>query len=250
MDRDELVRYLDGYLKVGEIDDDSRNGLQVEGRPEVRHVALAVDACLAAFQQAARVGADLLIVHHGLFWQTYHPLAGAFLRRIRALLEGGVSLYAAHLPLDAHPEVGNNVCLARLLGLEVVAPFGTYHGVTIGLEARPAGPLTAQELARQLQERLGVPVTLQAYGPPLVRRVGIVSGGGAEMIRQAAEQGLDLFLTGERSHAFFHEAEERGIHVLYAGHYATEAPGLRALGEHLSERFGLAMTFLDLPTGL
>lgn len=161
-----------------------------------------------------------------------------------------VSLYAAHLPLDAHPEVGNNVSLARLLELEVVGPFGTYHGVTIGLEARPPEPVPAAELARRLQERLNSPVTLQAYGPPRVRRVGIVSGGGAELIRQAAEQGLDLFLTGERSHTFFHEAEERGLHVLYAGHYATETLGLQALGRHLSERFGLSTTFLHLPTGL
>lgn len=250
MDRDELVRYLDEYLKVREIADDSRNGLQVEGRPEVRKVALAVDACLAAFRQAVEVGADFLIVHHGLFWQSYHPLAGVLLRRVRTLLEGGVSLYAAHLPLDAHPEVGNNVSLARLLELEVAGPFGTYHGVSIGLEAHPAEPLPASELARRLEERLGSPVTLQAYGPPWVRRVGIVSGGGAELIRQAAEAGLDLFLTGERSHTFYHEAEERGLHVLYAGHYATETLGLQALGRHLTERFGLSTTFLDLPTGL
>lgn len=250
MDRDELVRYLDGYLKIGEIADDSRNGLQVEGRPEVRQVALAVDACLAAFRKAVEVGADLLIVHHGLFWQSYHPLTGALLRRIRTLLEGGVSLYAAHLPQDAHPEVGNNACLARLLELEVVGPFWVYHGLSIGLEAHPAEPLPAPELARRLQERLGTLVTLQAYGPPLVRRVGIVSGGGAELVHQAAEAGLNLFLTGERSHTFYHEAEERGLHVLYAGHYATETLGLQALGRHLTERFGLPTTFLDLPTGL
>jgi len=250
MERKELVRYLDEYLKVREIRDDSRNGLQVEGRPEVRHVALAVDACLGAFQQAGEVGADLLIVHHGLFWESYRPLVGVHLRRIRKLLEQDISLYAVHLPLDAHPEVGNNVALAQLLGLEVVGPFGEYHGVRIGLEVRPAAPVSPQEFARLVQERLEVPVTLQPYGPAQVRRVGIVSGGGGSLIQQAGEEGLDLFLTGERSHSYYHMAEELGLHVLYAGHYVTETAGLRALGRHLAERFGLQITFVPLPTGL
>lgn len=250
MDRDDLVRYLDEYLRIGTIRDDSRNGLQVEGRPEVRHMALAVDACLAAFQRAAAVQADLLLVHHGLFWESYRPLRGAHLRRIRTLLDHGISLYAAHLPLDAHPEVGNNVALARLLGLEVVGPFGEYHGTAVGVEARLAAAMSPQEFAHLVQDRLQVPVVLQAYGPPQVQAVGIVSGGGAEMAAQAAARGLDLFLTGERSHTFYHEAEEQGLHVLYAGHYATEALGVKALGQHLAERFGLQTTFLDVSTGL
>jgi len=250
MQRRELVQYLDEYLQVGRIQDESRNGLQVEGRPEVRHLALAVDACLDTFQQAGQVGADLLIAHHGLYWEAYRPLVGAHLRRIRALLEHDLSLYAVHLPLDAHPEVGNNAVLAQILGLEVVGPFGDYHGVRVGLEARPAGPVAPQEFARLVQERLEVPVTLQAYGPPQVRRVGIVSGGGASLIRQFGEEGMDLFLTGERSHSYYHMAGELGIHVVYAGHYVTETVGLKALGRHLAERFGLQTSFLDVPTGL
>lgn len=250
MDRDELVRYLDEYLKIGGIADDSKNGLQVEGRPEVKRLALAVDACLEAFQLAVEAGADMLLVHHGLFWKDYRPLRGAFLRRVRVLLDGGVSLYAAHLPLDAHPEVGNNAVLARLLGLEVVGPFGEYHGVNIGVEARLPAALALHEFARLVQERLGTEVVLLAYGPPQVLRVGIVSGGGAEMTAQAAARGLDLFLTGERSHTFYHEAAEQGLHVLYAGHYVTETVGVKALGAHLAERFGLQATFLEVPTGL
>lgn len=250
MDRDELVRYLDEYLKVGEIADGSKNGLQVEGRPEVRRLALAVDACLESFQKAVQVRADMLLVHHGLFWESYQPLKGAFLRRVRVLLDGGVSLYAAHLPLDAHVEVGNNVALARLLGLEVVGPFGEYHGVSVGVEARLPTAAAPQEFAQLAQGRLGTEVVLLAYGPPRVQRVGIISGGGAEMTAQAAARGLDLFLTGERSHTFYHEAEEQGLHVLYAGHYVTETVGVKALGQHLAERFGLETTFLDVPTGL
>jgi len=250
MDRDELVRYLDEYLRIGEIADDSQNGLQVEGRPEVRRLALAVDACLESFQQAVEAGADMLLVHHGLFWKDYRPLRGAFLRRVRVLLDGGVSLYAAHLPLDAHPQVGNNAVLAQRLGLEVVGPFGEYHGVQVGVEARLPAPLPPQEFAQRVQEHLGTQVVLLAYGPPQVHRVGIISGGGAEMTAQAAARGLDLFLTGERSHTFYHEAREQNLHVLYAGHYVTETVGVRALGEHLAERFGLETTFLDVPTGL
>lgn len=250
MNRDELVRYLDRTLKIDEFEDDSRNGLQVEGRPEVGHVALVVDACLVAFQRAGEVGADFLIAHHGLFWKSYRPLVGPHLRRIRALLDHDLSLYAVHLPLDAHAELGNNATLARYLDLEVVGSFGEYHGVQIGLEARPAGEVTAEELVKRVQERLQTTALLQPYGPAQVRRIGIVSGGGAGMIGQAAEAGLDLYLTGERSHTFYHEAEERGLHVIYAGHYATETTGLKSLAQHLAERFGLRTTFIDLPTGL
>jgi dinuclear metal center YbgI/SA1388 family protein len=250
MDRTELVHYLDEYLRIAEIPDDSKNGLQVEGRAEVHRVALAVDACLAAFVQAREAGADFLIVHHGLFWGNYHPLAGVHLRRIRALLEPEVTLYAAHLPLDAHPEVGNNAVLARLLDLQDTAPFGEYQGVGIGLQGRLPQPTSAEDLSRQVQARLDAPVVLQAYGPPLVRRMGVISGGGADLVRQAAAAGLDLYLTGERSHTFAHDAEEAGIHVLFAGHYVTETTGIKALGQHLAERFGLETVFLDLPTGL
>jgi dinuclear metal center YbgI/SA1388 family protein len=250
MQRDELVRYLDEYLRVKEIEDDSRNGLQVEGRPQVEHVALAVDACLAAFQQAAEAGAHLTIAHHGLYWKAYRALVGPHLRRVRALLENDISLYAVHLPLDAHPEVGNNAALARLLDLEVVGTFAEYHGLEIGLEARPAAPMTAQAFAERVRERLGAPAVLKPYGPEQVSRVGIVSGGGDFLTGQAAEHGMDLYLTGERSHTYFHDAEEAGVHVVYAGHYATETTGLKALGRHLAKKFGLEITFLDLPTGL
>jgi dinuclear metal center YbgI/SA1388 family protein len=250
MKRSELVHYLDEFLKISSFEDSSKNGLQVEGRAEVTHIAMAVDACLEAFQRAGEVGADFLLVHHGLFWESYHPLVGVHLRRIRALLERDLSLYAAHLPLDAHPEVGNNATLTRMLGLEVVGPFGEYKGMTVGLEAQLAGEVSTQEFAALVQERLGIPVVLQPYGPPWVTRVGIVSGGAASMIGDAARHGLDLYLTGERSHTFFHEAAEHGIHVVYAGHYATEKVGPQALGRHLEERFGLQTTWIELPTGL
>lgn len=250
MQRDELVRYLDEYLRVKEIDDDSKNGLQVEGRPEVGHVALAVDACLAAFQGAVEAGADFLIVHHGMFWKTYKPLAGPHLRRVRALLAGEVSLYAVHLPLDVHPEVGNNATLACLLDLEVTGTFAEYHGMDVGVEARLAAPTTAPAFAERVRERLGVPVVLKPYGPEQVSRVGIVSGGADFVTEQAAARGLDLFLTGERTHTYFHEAEEHKIHVVYAGHYATETTGVQALGRHLADKFGLEISFLDQPTGL
>jgi dinuclear metal center YbgI/SA1388 family protein len=250
MTRDELVSYLDDYLHVKTIADSSNNGLQVEGAAEVTRVALAVDASLAAFEGAANAGAQLLIVHHGLFWSKPILVTGIHRQRLGRLFEANVSLYAAHLPLDLHPEVGNNAVLARWLQLEEVSTFGDYEGQAAGYRGRLPAAVPLGEFAAQvesaLQEQL---VGIWPFGPPVVQSVGIVSGGAAFLLSQAAAAGVDVYLTGELSHGRYHEARELGLNVVFGGHYATETAGLHALGAHLADRFGLAIVFMDLPTG-
>jgi dinuclear metal center YbgI/SA1388 family protein len=247
MQQAELVGYLNEYLRVGDIVDTSDNGLQVQGADPLLKVALAVDACQASFEAAVEARAQMLIVHHGLFWGRVKRLVGPHYRRIQTLLDGGVSLYACHLPLDAHPQVGNNARLAQLLGLQDVAPFGDYHGVTIGMGGALELPL--EDFVLRVTAQVGPPLRIYDFGPDTVRRVALVSGGAMTMVDQVAEAGYDTFVTGETTHNFYHDIREYGLNVLCAGHYATETVGLKALARHLGERFGLEMVFIDLPTG-
>jgi len=247
----DLVYYLDKYLRIDVFDDTSQNGLQVEGPEEVSVVTFAVDGCQEAFEAAVAANAQLLIVHHGLLWAQPRRLVGPLFRQVRTLIEGGCGLYAAHVPLDAHPEVGNNVELARLLGLQDTQPFGEYRGAAIGVAGNLDPPLEIPTLIGRLIEILHVPpMRVLNHGPAAARRVGCVTGGAAEMIEQADVAGLDTYITGEPRHVFFHEASERGLNVIFAGHYATETLGLKALAGHLEKGLGLRTEFLDIPTGL
>lgn len=247
---EDLVAYLDDYLRVREVGDDPNalNGLQVENAGQVQHLAVAVDACQASIDLAAERGADLLIVHHGLYWGGLEPLVGRQFRRFGALVRHGIALYSAHIPLDRHPEVGNNVVLARQLGLEVRGWFGEHRGAPIG--AWGELDLPREALVQRLGGVLGVTPRLLAGGPERARRVGVITGGAGSMIRQAKDAGLDTFITGEGQHWTYFDAEELGVNVVYAGHYATETVGVKALAEHLAERFQLPWSFIDHPTGL
>lgn len=245
-----LVDYLDGYLRVAEVEDSANalNGLQVDSGRAIGHIAAAVDACGTTIDRAGAMGADLLLVHHGLFWNGLEPLTGRHGRRVRQLFAHGVSLYSAHIPLDVHPELGNNAVLARQFGLADTSWFGDYKGAPLGI----AGTLetTRAEFVARVTTELDVEPKVLATGPEAVRRVGIISGGGGGMIAAAAAAGVDTFLTGEGNHHSFFDAEELGVNVVYAGHYATETVGVKALATHLSERFGLTWEFIDHPTGL
>lgn len=247
---EDLVAYLDDYLRVREVGDSptALNGLQVENAGQVQHLAVAVDACQASIDQAAARGADLLIVHHGLYWGGLEPLVGRQFRRLAALVRHGIALYSAHIPLDRHPEVGNNVVLARKLGLEVRGWFGEHHGAPIG--AWGELDLPREALVERLGAVLGVTPRLLAGGPERARRVGVITGAAGSMIRQAKDAGLDTFITGEGQHWTYFDAEELGVNVVYAGHYATETVGVKALAEHIAERFQLPWSFIDHPTGL
>jgi dinuclear metal center YbgI/SA1388 family protein len=249
MKRDELIAYLDDYLRVKEIEDSSQNGLQVEGPEEVTKVAFAVDSCQVAFGQAVANGAQLLVVHHGLFWDKPLRLIGPIFQRVKTLIEGDCGLYAVHLPLDVHPEVGNNAELARLLGLKDTHTFGEYHGSKVGIGGVLDPPILLDVLIERLVRATDRPlVRVLAHGPAEVSQVGCISGGAAFLMDQVAEAGFDTFVTGETSHAFFHYAAEWGLNVVYGGHYATETLGVKALARHLGEKFGLETTFLDIPT--
>ncbi len=248
---DPLVRYLDDYLRIKEEVADSPealNGLQIANAGEVARIAAAVDLCEATIRMAAHQRADCLLVHHGLFWGGLRPLVGPAYRRVADLIKGNIALYAAHLPLDRHPEVGNNPVLARLLGIELRGEFGSYHGAPIGVWGEWSGSCDA--LARALATTLGAPPRLLPFGPERVQRVGVVTGAGGSLISQAAAAGLDTYITGEGQHWTFFDAEELGVNVFYAGHYATETVGVKALAEHVAAKFDLPWVFLDHPTGL
>lgn len=246
----ELVAYLDDYLRVRDVPDarDALNGLQVANAGEVTQIAAAVDLCEATVELAAARGADLLLVHHGLFWGGVRPVVGPAYRRLAGLLRHNIALYGAHLPLDRHPVIGNNALLARALGLAVRGEFGQEYGVSLGVWGEL--DLERGALQQRLADLLGVVPRLMPFGPGEVRRVGIVTGAGGSMIAQAAAAGLDTYITGEGPHHTFFDAEELGLNVFYAGHYATETVGVKALAEHLSSTFRLPWTFLDHPTGL
>ncbi len=248
LERKDLVHYLDQYLRIREIPDDSLNGLQVQGSETVHKLGFAVDACEQSFRAAAEAGVDFLIVHHGLFWGKPQAVVGSHYHRLKLLIESGISLYAAHLPLDAHPEVGNNACLAEKLGLEVEYYFGQYKGTPIAVYARAPRKITAEELHAKLKQVLGDHVRMDAFGPKTFRNVGICSGAGASFITEARELGIDAFITGEPRHGFFHFAREEKMHVYYGRHYDTETLGLRALAAHLQELFQLPTVFLETPT--
>jgi dinuclear metal center YbgI/SA1388 family protein len=247
---DHVVRYLDEYLRVAEIPDDARalNGLQVENSGRVRVVMGAVDASQAAIDAAASRGPALLLVHHGIFWSGLEPLRGRFGRRVRALHQGDVALYSAHIPLDCHPEVGNNAVLARDLGLTDLAPFGRHRGIEIGVSGGFAGSLA--DLAAKVERRLGVAPRVIGTGPVRVDRVAIVTGAASDLLAEARERGIGTFLTGEGPHHRYFEAEEWGLNLIYAVLYATETVGIHALGEHLRRRFSIEFQFFDHPTGL
>lgn len=248
VDTRELVGYLDAYLEAGAVADYGPNGLQVEGAARVRRLVTGVSACQELFVRARERGADAVLVHHGLFWSGQPaPLVGVAYRRVAELVRGGLALLAYHLPLDRHAEVGNNALAARALGLGELQPFATHQGVAIGWRGTLAEQIPARELAARCGELYGQPPLLLGDGDRAVRRVGIVSGGAQREFPQAIAAGLDAYVTGEASEWVTNLARESGVAYLAAGHYATERLGVRALGEHLAARFGIAAEFVDVP---
>ena len=249
MRRDELVAWLDRFLAVDEVRDWGPNGLQVEGRAKVTRVVTGVTACLELLERAAGLGADAVIVHHGLFWKGAGEMRveRSLRRRLALLLREEINLLAYHLPLDRHPEVGNNAVLARKLALEVVEPAFPLDGVPVGVVARPPRPLPVDEMLRRVAAATGRDPLHVPGGPAEIRAVGIVTGDAPGSVAEAARMGLDLFLTGEPSEPAVHLAREEGIHLLAAGHHATERFGIRALGERLAREHGLEVRFVDVP---
>ena len=252
----EMGRYLDALLRVEDIPDfaGALNGVQVETESPIVRIAAAVDARERTIRAAANAGANLLLVHHGLFWSGVQPLRGAFLRRIRLLLEHGIAVYSSHLPLDMHPELGNNVLLAHEMGLAPTAGFARYKTVDIGVAGTSDVPTTeivtrATRFARIHGHEVR---TAGAVDGKVTRRWGICTGAGAgqETLREAVASSLDTVIVGEGPHWTAIDAEEAGLTIIYAGHYATETLGVRALAAHVGSAFDLPWGFIDAPTGL
>lgn len=249
--RAQMLAYLDERLEPERFEDYGPNGLQVPGAERVTKVVTGVSAQLELFERAVARGAELVLVHHGILWD-FHPrrIDAAQAHRLRLLLAHDISLVAYHLPLDAHPELGNNALLADALGAtDARVPFGSAKGRAIGVAARFAGDgISPQELVERARAATGgrAPLAFLA-GPERVRSIGIVSGAAPQLIVEAATEGLDAFLTGEPAEHVMASARELGIHFLAAGHYATETFGVRRLGELLARRFGIEHVFEDIP---
>jgi dinuclear metal center YbgI/SA1388 family protein len=249
----EIERWLDDCLDLAATAslDASLNGLQVARRTtDVSKVAFAVDAAMESFRRAVEWGAQLLVVHHGILWGGQQRITGNHYDRVRFLVEQDLALYAAHLPLDVHPEVGNNAGIARQLGLVDLEPFGMYRGVALGWKGIFADGLPLDEVVSRLAGRQGEPVRTLPFGPPLVKSIGIISGDAPWGAAQAAAEGLDAFVTGEPAHEIYHHCLEQHIHAIFAGHYHSESHGVQSLAGRLARETGLGTTYLDIPTGL
>lgn len=247
----EVTGYLELLLNHRTVGDYSTamNGLQVENSGSVRRIGAAVDACEATLKMAAECGVDFLLVHHGLFWGGLQRVEGPAYRKLKLAFDANLAVFSSHLPLDLHPEFGNNILLARALELPpALDPFFYDKGQFIGLKA--AVTLDRDELKQRLERAVGGPVKLIAGGPQATSVVGVVTGGAGGELFKAAADGVDAFITGEGPHWSYPAAEELGLNVFYAGHYATETFGVKALAAHLSTKFGLPWVFLDHPTGL
>jgi dinuclear metal center YbgI/SA1388 family protein len=242
-----LQEEADRYLNIGRISDYCPNGLQVEGRPQVRRIVSGVTASQELIDAAVEAEADVLLVHHGYFWKGENPcVVGMKQRRLKTLLANDISLLAYHSPLDLHPEVGNNVQLAAQLEITVEGPLEPDNPRTIGLLGSLREAMSARDFARRVQEVLGREPLL-VDGGQMIRRIGWCTGGGQGYIDQAIAAGVDLYLTGEASEQTFHSARENGISFIAAGHHATERYGVQALGDYLARHFALEHLFIDCP---
>ena len=250
MNLNELSNYLNDYLRIAEIKDYGPQGLQVEtDNREVKKIALAVDSAPAVAQAAADWGADMLLVHHGIFWGGAQIIAGPFGERVRSFMRNGLNLYAAHLALDANQEVGNNAVLGQMFGLQDVVWWGETNGAPLGV-CGDIRPILLSDLEAKINTKLDTQSRVLAHGPDTVKRVAILSGGGAGFVEEAAGLGADTYITGETSHSQYWLASDYGVNVIFGGHYATETVGVQALGKHLVEKFGLETKFFDFPTGM
>jgi dinuclear metal center YbgI/SA1388 family protein len=247
-ERKEIIAYLDDLLEIDAFTDYGPNGLQVPGAERVSMVMTGVSAQRELFEEAAAAGAELVLCHHGLFWESHGRSIGPAMReRLRILFDADISLAGYHLPLDAHPEVGNNAQICAALGLEPAEPFAEHKGRPIGIVGRSADGIAFAELRSRCASAFEQEPFVWEYGPELVHSVGILSGGGPGNFVEAIGLGLDAFLTGETAEHVMADARENGVHFIAGGHYATERFGIRRLGELVAERFGVEHRFAEIP---
>jgi len=246
-----IVSTMDNLLRTGEINDypGAVNGLQIENSGAVTRIVAAVDACEEVICESSRVPGTLLLVHHGIFWNGVQTLTGAHYRKIKAALNGDLALYSSHLPLDLHPKLGNNVLMAKALALTAIKPALEMKGQGVGVIGKIKG-MTRDAFASLLSGAVGGHVNLAPGGPKIIKTVLVVTGGAGSEVARAAALGVDAFVTGEGPHWSYTAAEELGINLFYAGHYATETFGVKALASLIATQACLPWSFLDHPTGL
>jgi dinuclear metal center YbgI/SA1388 family protein len=246
----QIVTHCDRILRTSAVHDydGAVNGLQVENRGAVTRLAAAVDASLSTIQMAIEAKANLLVVHHGLFWSKRQPWTNLNYELLRLLVENDLAVYSSHLPLDMHPTLGNNARLHAALGLAKAQPFFPSHDQLIGLKT--VASISRRTLVQRLEKAVEGRAHLIPGGPEMCRRIGIVTGGAGAEVKLAAREGVDTFITGEGPHWTYALAEELGVNILYGGHYATETFGVKALAAHLSKKFRIPWVFIDHPTGL
>ena len=245
-----LTAHCDKILRTPEIGDydGAANGLQAANRGTISRIAAAVDASLATVKLAVAAHADLLIVHHGLFWSPRQPWTGQNYELVRLLIENNLAIYSSHLPLDAHPTLGNNAQLCTALGLKKLKPFFASHGQAIGFKSQTE--ISRADLAAKLERATGAKPRIIPGGRNICGKIGVVTGGAGGDLKLAAAEGVDTFITGEGPHWTYALAEELGLNVFYGGHYATETFGVKALAAQLARKFKVSWTFIDHPTGL
>lgn len=247
MQRDELLNYLNELLEITRFSDYGPNGLQVEGRAEIKTLVTAVSASVELFEQAIARQADAVLVHHGIIWNFERPVyRGGYKQRVKMLLENDINLFGYHLPLDAHIKYGNAAQIAEKLGLVDIQPFGEHDSNMLGVKAATRA-MPYKDIFEMIKRTINPKALLFPFGPEPVERIGIISGGAQKEVRQAILAGLDMYITGEASEFVMHLAKEEKIHFVAAGHYATEKFGIIALGRHLAEKFDLQVQFIDIP---
>ena len=247
MNNKQLEQYVSQLLNVGKIRDYCPNGLQVEGRAEVQRVVCGVTASQALIDRAVDCHADAIFVHHGYFWKNEDPrIIGMKKSRLQALIKADINLYAYHLPLDVHPLYGNNAQLATLLDIEVLQPLSAVEPEGVVMLGQLREPMSAASLTSHIQQRLGRTVLAEQINDQPIKTLAWCTGGGQSFIQQAAEAGVDAFISGEVSEQTIHIAREMGIHFIAAGHHATERYGIKALGQHLADAWDLQVEFIDI----
>jgi dinuclear metal center YbgI/SA1388 family protein len=248
--REKIVKFLNKYLEIDLIKDRSMNGLQVEGKDNIEKIALGVSANEQLFIKAVDAKADMLIVHHGMFWGESFPIKGFARERLWTLLKSNMNLLAYHLPLDKHPVVGNNAQLIKLFDVKHSEPFANYKGTTIGYKAELKKPLKIEHIIALLKKHLGSQPISHSFGKKNISKIGVVSGGAADMMYQGIDEDLDLFITGETSEFVQELARETKMNFIAAGHYNTETLGVMALSKLLKDQFDVKTQFIDVPNSI
>jgi|TARA_B110000116_G_C16797421_1_gene567708 dinuclear metal center YbgI/SA1388 family protein len=247
---DKIVAYLDQELKIKQIPDypGAINGLQLRGKKTINKVGAAVDAALPVIEEAVKENVDLLLVHHGLFWGGAERIDGALYKKIKTAIDSGMAIYSSHIPLDIHNRFGNNVLFAKSIGLTKGIPFLDWQGIHTGLRFNVE--MNRSTLLKKIEKTLQNKIHIAPGGPAKIKKLGVITGGAGTYVDAVAKEGIDTFITGEGQHHTFTMAEELGINLIYAGHYATETFGVTSLANHLAKKYKLKKQFIHHPTGL